>query len=105
MGIMFKKEAMGPRKQAHRISGQSHRFANCIQLAELSAVVNGGTLYNRMIVKQLVIRSAQAGYRMLNFEPTPQGIISKETSDLMHVALEVMRSCQMGESMAREFMY
>ena len=86
-GIMFKKEAMGPVEQATVAFGQGLSVTPIQLVRAFSAVVNGGTLYKPMIVKQLVDPISKDIVQ--EFEPTPQGqIISKETSDLMHVALE-----------------
>lgn len=86
-GIMFKKEAMGPVEQATVAFGQGLSVTPIQLVRAFSAVINGGTLYKPMIVKQLVDPISKDIVQ--EFEPTPQGqVISKETSDLMHVALE-----------------
>lgn len=86
-GIMFKKEAMGPVEQATVAFGQGLSVTPIQLVRAFSAVINGGTLYKPMIVKQLVDPISKDIVQ--EFDPTPQGqVISKETSDLMHVALE-----------------
>ena len=52
-GIMFKKEAMGPVEQATVAFGQGLSVTPIQLVRAFSAVVNGGTLYKPMIVKQL----------------------------------------------------
>lgn len=86
-GIMFKKEAMGPVEQATVAFGQGLSVTPIQLVRAFSAVINGGTLYKPMIVKQLVDPISKDIIQ--EYEPIAQGqVISKETSDLMHVALE-----------------
>lgn len=86
-GILFKLDAVGPVEQATTAFGQGVSVTPIQQVAAVAAAVNGGTLYQPFIAKELV--DPVSGSVVMRKTPTAKRrIISEETSKEVRHALE-----------------
>ncbi|MBQ9834104.1 MAG: stage V sporulation protein D [Bacilli bacterium] len=86
-GIMFKLEKMGPVEHATTSFGQGISVTPIQQVTAVSAVINGGILYQPKIVKALNESETNTLIKEFGNAKIRQ-VISKETSNLVRYALE-----------------
>ncbi len=80
-GILFKRDKVGPVELATTAFGQGISVTAIQQVAAVSSIINGGTLYTPYIVSSI-------GNNNKNPIIKKENIIKKETSDLVKYALE-----------------
>lgn len=86
-GIMFKMDRVGPVEQATTAFGQGVSVTPIQQVAAVSAVVNGGTLYTPYVAKELI--NPKTGEVVMERKPeAKRKVISEETSKEVRRALE-----------------
>ena len=86
-GILFNKDKMGNVELATTAFGQGISVTPIQQVRAVSAVVNGGTLYQPYIVKSFL--EPETNSIIKSNEPSgTKGIISSKTSELVRFALE-----------------
>ncbi|WP_335870518.1 stage V sporulation protein D [Bacillus sp. 2205SS5-2] len=86
-GILFDLDRVGPVELATTAFGQGVAVTPIQQVAAVSAAVNGGTLYQPYIAKELV--DPQTGEVVMRNSPiAKRQVISKEASDEIRHALE-----------------
>lgn len=86
-GILFKMEQVGPVEQATTAFGQGVSVTPIQQVAAVAAAVNGGTLYQPYIAKELV--DPITGEVIMRKAPVAKRkVISEETSKKLRHALE-----------------
>ena len=86
-GILFSLDRVGPVELATTAFGQGVSVTAIQQVAAVSAVVNGGTLYRPFIVKRL-IESETNEIIQENQPKKIRNVISKDTSEKVRYALE-----------------
>ncbi|WP_456275007.1 stage V sporulation protein D [Bacillus sp. AK031] len=86
-GLLFNLDRVGPVEQATTAFGQGVAVTPIQQVAAVSAAVNGGTLYQPYVAKELV--DPQTGEVVMRNSPqAKKQVISKETSEKIRYALE-----------------
>jgi stage V sporulation protein D (sporulation-specific penicillin-binding protein) len=86
-GLLFNLDRVGPVEQATTAFGQGVAVTPIQQVAAVSAAINGGTLYQPYVAKELV--DPQTGEVVMRNTPTAKKqVISKETSEKIRYALE-----------------
>ncbi|WP_409253612.1 stage V sporulation protein D [Bacillus sp. SCS-153A] len=86
-GLLFNLDRVGPVEQATTAFGQGVAVTPIQQVAAVSAAINGGTLYQPYVAKELV--DPQTGEVVMRNTPqAKQQVISKETSEQIRYALE-----------------
>ena len=86
-GILFSLDQMGPVELATTSFGQGISVTPIQQVTAVSAAVNGGTLYEPYLVKEILEPETNAVVK-LNEPVSKAEVISKETSKLVRFALE-----------------
>ena len=86
-GILFSLEQMGPVELATTSFGQGISVTPIQQVTAVSAAVNGGTLYEPYLVKEILEPETNAVVK-LNEPVSKAEVISEETSELVRFALE-----------------
>ena len=86
-GILFSLDQMGPVELATTSFGQGISVTPIQQVTAVSAAVNGGTLYEPYLVKEILEPETNAVVKLS--EPVSKAeVISEETSELVRFALE-----------------
>jgi stage V sporulation protein D (sporulation-specific penicillin-binding protein) len=86
-GILFNLDRVGPVEQATTAFGQGVAVTPIQQVAAVSAAVNGGTLYQPYIAKELI--DPETGEVIMRNTPqAKENVISEETSKQIRTALE-----------------
>ncbi len=86
-GILFKVNRMGPVELATTSFGQGISVTPIQQVTAVSAVVNGGSLYQPFLVKEML--EPETNSVIYNMEPTlRRKVIKEESSSLARYALE-----------------
>ncbi|WP_421384464.1 stage V sporulation protein D [Bacillus salacetis] len=86
-GLLFNLDRVGPVEQATTAFGQGVAVTPIQQVAAVSAAINGGTLYQPYVAKELV--DPQTGEVVMRNTPkAKKQVISKETSEQIRYALE-----------------
>ncbi|MES1042957.1 stage V sporulation protein D [Heyndrickxia oleronia] len=86
-GILFNMDRVGPVEQATTAFGQGVSVTPIQQVAAVAAAVNGGTLYEPFVAKELV--DPKTGKAVMEKEPVAKRrVISEETSKEVRRALE-----------------
>ena len=86
-GILFSLDQMGPVELATTSFGQGISVTPIQQVTAVSAAVNGGTLYEPYLVKEILEPETNAVVK-LNEPVSKAEVISEETSELVRFALE-----------------
>ena len=86
-GILFDIDKMGPVETATTAFGQGVSVTALQQVNAVSAVVNGGTLYNPFIVSGILDPLSNSSIKTIGPNKIKE-VISKETSELTRFALE-----------------
>ena len=87
IGIIFPLDKVGDLELATTAFGQGVSVTPIQQVTAVSAVVNGGNLYEPYIVKNISLPSTNSVIKSFSSKFVRQ-VISKETSDIMRYALE-----------------
>ncbi|TYR77886.1 stage V sporulation protein D [Rossellomorea vietnamensis] len=86
-GLLFNLDRVGPVEQATTAFGQGVAVTPIQQVAAVSAAINGGTLYQPYVAKELV--DPKTGEVVMRNSPqAKKQVISKETSEEIRYALE-----------------
>jgi len=87
-GIIFNLDRVGPLEQATTAFGQGVSVTPIQQVAAVGGIVNGGNMYTPYVVSS--ISEADTGVIIEEFNPKlkSEGVVSKETSDLVKYVLE-----------------
>ncbi|MGD7021004.1 stage V sporulation protein D [Rossellomorea vietnamensis] len=86
-GLLFNLDRVGPVEQATTAFGQGVAVTPIQQVAAVSAAINGGTLYQPYVAKELV--DPKTGEVVMRNSPqAKKQVISKETSKEIRYALE-----------------
>ena len=86
-GLLFNLDRVGPVEQATTAFGQGVAVTPIQQVAAVSAAINGGTLYQPYVAKELV--DPETGEVVMRNTPqAKKQVISKETSEQIRYALE-----------------
>ncbi|MGM0844503.1 MAG: stage V sporulation protein D [Bacillota bacterium] len=86
-GLLFNLDRVGPVEQATTAFGQGVAVTPIQQVAAVSAAINGGTLYQPYVAKELV--DPQTGEVVMRNSPqAKKQVISEETSEEIRFALE-----------------
>ncbi|RIW36456.1 stage V sporulation protein D [Bacillus salacetis] len=86
-GLLFNLDRVGPVEQATTAFGQGVAVTPIQQVAAVSAAINGGTLYQPYVAKELV--DPKTGEVVMRNTPqAKKQVISKETSEQIRYALE-----------------
>ncbi|MGF2615554.1 stage V sporulation protein D [Rossellomorea aquimaris] len=86
-GLLFNLDRVGPVEQATTAFGQGVAVTPIQQVAAVSAAINGGTLYQPYVAKELV--DPKTGEVVMRNSPqAKKQVISKETSEEIRFALE-----------------
>jgi stage V sporulation protein D (sporulation-specific penicillin-binding protein) len=86
-GLLFNLDRVGPVEQATTAFGQGVAVTPIQQVAAVSAAINGGTLYQPYVAKELV--DPKTGEVVMRNTPkAKKQVISKETSEEIRYALE-----------------
>ncbi|MFA7515141.1 MAG: penicillin-binding transpeptidase domain-containing protein [Bacilli bacterium] len=91
-GIIFSLDQVGPVELATSAFGQGVSVTPIQQLNSVSAIVNGGTLYQPYIVKRFLEPETNSIIQENSKKIIRKNIISQETSDLVKYALECVVS-------------
>lgn len=86
-GILFSLDQMGPVELATTSFGQGISVTPIQQVTAVSAAVNGGTLYEPYLVKEILEPETNVVVK-LNEPVSKAEVISEETSELVRFALE-----------------
>lgn len=86
-GILFNLNKVGPVELATTAFGQGVSVTAIQQITAVSAAINGGTLYEPMVVKRIV--EHETGEIIKDFNPSiVRNVVSEETSKQVRYALE-----------------
>lgn len=87
-GIIFNLDKVGPVEQATTSFGQGVSVTAIQQVAAVGGIVNGGNMYTPYIVSS--ISEPDTGITIEEFQPKlkSEGVVSKETSELVKYVLE-----------------
>ena len=95
-GLLHSVENLNEAEIATSSFGQTFKVTPIQMICGLSAIANGGTLYKPYVVKELI---NDDGVVVSSTSPTPKRqVISKQTSDLMRIALESVVSQGTGKN-------
>ena len=87
-GILFSLNKVGPVELATTAFGQGVSVTPIQQIAAVSSIINGGTLYKPYIVKSFLEPETGEIIKEVKPQIVKENLISKETSEMVRYALE-----------------